>query len=100
MQRSYGGRNIIYCAVSFGEREYPACSLNFIFLPLFIQSWLTEHTCFCCCFFSANPCFTLIQSNVFVAGYKHSYTVCHQASRFSVNFIEVVKVSGCFLIFS
>lgn len=45
-QRSYSGRNIIYCAVSFGEREsaHPACSLNFIFLLLFIRSWLTEHT--------------------------------------------------------
>lgn len=46
MQRSYGGRkhNLLSCIFG-GEREYPACSLNFIFLPLFIQSWLTEHTC-------------------------------------------------------
>ncbi len=81
MQRSYRGRNIIYCAVSFGERERESIPpvLTLFFLPLFIQSWLTEHSCSFFCI----PCFMLIQSAAFVAGscsgYKQSYTVRYQA---------------------
>lgn len=67
--RSYRGRNIIYCAASSGGSEgMKPFFFPIFFLPLFIQSWLTKHT-------PANPCVTHIQSNIFVAGYKHSYVV-------------------------
>lgn len=90
-QRSYSGRNIIYCAVSFGEREReripPVLLTLFFCFYLSGVGWLSTLSLF---FFSAIPCFTLIQSNVFVAGscsgYKQSYAVCHRASRFSVYF--------------
>lgn len=69
--RRYGGRNIIYCAASSRESEGIQLFFFFVtvfFLPLFIQSCLTEHT-------PANPRAVLIQSNIFVAGEKHSYVV-------------------------
>lgn len=66
---SYGGRNISYSAASSRASEgIKPFSFSIFFLPLFILSWLTKHT-------PANPCVTHIQSNIFVAGYKHSYVV-------------------------
>ena len=53
------------------ERKYPACSRNFIFLPLFIQSWSTEHTWFFLFFFILPIPASWLFSQICVAGYKY-----------------------------
>lgn len=53
------------CRIFQGGASVSSLFHNPVFFDL---SWMTEHT-------PAKPCATLIQSNIFVAGYKHSYVI-------------------------